>query len=64
MTEPISEADMARAALEITRLLEEGEEATIKLATIEEIIDNVIACERPDPRAPWDALVAIRKVLR
>lgn len=59
------EAEIARMAFELSQQLRDGEEAVVKLAAIEEIIDALMdKIPTLDPAVPWDALTAIRKVMR
>lgn len=65
MSELSSEAQVAKVAFELSRQLHLGEEAIIKLATIEGILDDLMArLPTLDPAVPWDALHAIRKAMR
>lgn len=65
LPEPPSEAQIARATLDLAQRFHDGEEAIVKLAAIEEILDALMArLPTLDPAVPWDALHAIRKVMR
>ena len=56
---------VAREARRLSEQLRAADEAFVRLAEIQAIIDQVIACiPTTDPEVPWNALLAIRKVLR